>query len=85
MVGVPYRGGGPIAQALAGGEIQVGDMGLGNFLGLLNTGKIKVLAVSTPRRSSVVPDVPAFREAGVEFPVSSWRGLVAPRGVPSLS
>ena len=46
IVGIPYRGGGPIAQALVAGELQIAKMGLGNFLGLLDTGKIKPLAVA---------------------------------------
>jgi tripartite-type tricarboxylate transporter receptor subunit TctC len=55
IVGVPYRGGGPIAQALVAGELQVAKMGLGNFLGLLGTGKIKPLAVAAARRRSSCP------------------------------
>ena len=64
IVGIPYRGGGPIAQALVAGELQIAKMGLGNFLGLLDTGKIKPLAVAATRRSKLVPDVPTLAEAG---------------------
>jgi tripartite-type tricarboxylate transporter receptor subunit TctC len=41
IVGIPYRGGGPIAQELVAGQLQIAKMGIGNFLGLLSTGKIK--------------------------------------------
>jgi len=83
IVGIPYRGGGPIAQALVAGELQVAKMGLGNFLGLLGTGKIKPIAVAAGRRSILVPDVPTLAEAGVDFPPFGWWGLAAPKGVPA--
>jgi tripartite-type tricarboxylate transporter receptor subunit TctC len=82
VVGIPYRGGGPIAQALVAGELQVAKMGLGNFLGLMGTGKIKPLAVAAVRRSPLAPDVPTLAEAGIDFPPFGWWGLAAPRGVP---
>jgi tripartite-type tricarboxylate transporter receptor subunit TctC len=82
VVGIPYRGGGPIAQALVAGELQVAKMGLGNFLGLMGTGKIKPLAVAAVRRSPLAPNVPTLAEAGIDFPPFGWWGLAAPRGVP---
>ena len=82
VVGIPYRGGGPIAQALVAGELQVAKMGLGNFLGLMGTGKIQPLAVAAVRRSPLAPDVPTLAEAGIDFPPFGWWGLAAPRGVP---
>jgi tripartite-type tricarboxylate transporter receptor subunit TctC len=83
IVGIPYRGGGPMAQALAAGEIQVGGVGLGNFLGLAEAGKVRVIAVSAPRRSPLVPDVMTYLEAGLGgYPQRGWWGLAAPRGTP---
>lgn len=82
VVGVPYRGGGPIAQALVAGELQIAKMGLGNFLGLIETGKIKPLAVAAARRSKLVPDVPTLAEAGIDFPPFGWWGLAGPKGLP---
>jgi tripartite-type tricarboxylate transporter receptor subunit TctC len=82
IVGVPYRGGGPIAQALAAGELQIAKMGLGNFLGLLSTGKIKPLAVASERRSKLVPDVPTLAETGIDCPPFGWWGLAGPKGLP---
>ena len=82
IVGIPYRGGGPIAQALVAGDLQIAKMGLGNFLGLLSTGKIKPLAIAAARRSKLVPDVPTLAEAGIDFPPFGWWGLAAPKGPP---
>lgn len=82
IVGVPYRGGGPIAQALVANELQIAKMGLGNFLGLIETGKIKPLAVAAARRSKLAPDVPTLAEAGIDFPPFGWWGLAGPKGLP---
>ncbi|HEY7665515.1 MAG TPA: tripartite tricarboxylate transporter substrate binding protein [Xanthobacteraceae bacterium] len=81
IVGIPYRGGGPIAQALVAGDLQVAKMGLGNFLGLVGTGKIKPLAVAAARRSPLLPEVPTLAEAGIDFPPFGWWGLAGPRGL----
>jgi tripartite-type tricarboxylate transporter receptor subunit TctC len=83
IVGIPYRGGGPIAQALAANDIQIGNMGLGNFIGLAQSGKLKLLAVSAPQRSPLAPDAPTFAEAGLNtYPGRGWWGLAAPKGTP---
>jgi tripartite-type tricarboxylate transporter receptor subunit TctC len=83
IVGIPYRGGGPAAQALAANDVQVTRFGVGNFTGLLEGGKVKALAISTPQRSPLLPDVPTLAEAGLPgYPGQGWWGLAAPRGTP---
>lgn len=82
IVGIPYRGGGPIAQELVAGQLQIAKMGIGNFLGLLATGKIKPIAVSAPRRSPLLPGVPTFAETGLGYPGFGWWGLASPKGTP---
>ena len=83
IVGIPYRGGGPAAQALAANQVQVTRFGVGNFLGLLQAGKVKALAVSSAKRSAVMPDVPTFAELGWgDYPGQGWWGLAAPKGTP---
>lgn len=84
--GVPFRGGGPIAQALASGDIQVGKMGVGNFLSLAEGGKLKLVAVDTPQRVALLPDVPTLGEAGLgDFKFVGWWGLAAPHGTPATA
>ena len=56
IVGIPYRGGGPAAQALAANDVQVTRFGVGNFTGLLEGGKVKALAVGLPARSPLLPE-----------------------------
>ena len=83
IVGVPYRGGGPAAQALAANDVQVTRFGVGNFTGLLESGKVKALGIGLPTRSALFPDVPTLDEAGLAgFPGQGWWGLAAPRGTP---
>jgi len=84
IVGVPYKGGGPAAQALAGNQVQVTRFGIGNFLGLIKAGKVKALAVSADKRSPLLPDVPTLAEAGLGgYPGQGWWGLAAPKGTPA--
>ena len=86
IAAVPFAGGGPIAQALTTNEIQIGNMGLGNFLGQIEAGAIRPLAVTTPERSKILPDVPTYKEAGLSgFSAQAWWGLAAPRGAPKAA
>ena len=83
IVGIPYRGGGPAAQALAANDVQVTRFGVGNFTGLLESGKVKALGIGLPTRSALFPNVPTLDEAGLAgFPGQGWWGLAAPRGTP---
>jgi tripartite-type tricarboxylate transporter receptor subunit TctC len=83
IVGIPYKGGGPAAQALAAGEIQLTRFGVGNFMGLIGAGQVRALAVTSAERSPLLPDVPTFAEAGFGgYPGQGWWGLAAPRGTP---
>lgn len=83
IVGVPYKGGGPAAQALAANEVQVTRFGVGNFRGLLDAGKVRALAIAASERSKLLPDVPTFKEAGLAYPGQGWWGLAAPKGTPA--
>ncbi|NML43329.1 tripartite tricarboxylate transporter substrate binding protein [Ramlibacter sp. G-1-2-2] len=84
IVGVAYKGGGPISTALAAGEIQLAQMGIGNFTGVLQAGKVKPLAVSAEKRTPSMPQVPTLKEAGLDgFSARVWWGLAAPAGTPS--
>jgi tripartite-type tricarboxylate transporter receptor subunit TctC len=83
IAGIPYRGGGPAAQALAANDVQVTRFGVGNFIGAIESGRVKALAVSSAKRSAVLPNVPTFTEVGWgDYPGQGWWGLVAPKGTP---
>ena len=83
IVGIPYRGGGPMAQALAASEIQVAGVGLGNFLGSGRRRQDQADRGLGAARSPLVPDVMTFDEAGLGgYPQRGWWGLAAPAGTP---
>ncbi len=83
IAGIPYKGGGPIANAVTAGEIQIGQMGLGNFIGLIQGGQIRAVAVSAGKRVAQLPQVPTMAEAGLGgFPSRTWWGLAAPAATP---
>ena len=82
-VHVPYKGGGPMITALMANEVQFSLDNLGPFLPLIQTGKLRALAVAAPQRLSMLRDVPTFEELG--YPRSnatSWIGLAAPAKTP---
>lgn len=82
MVVAAYKGTGPQLQAVVGGEA---DVSVDPFVGLqlIRSGKIKALAVLSPKRSAALPDVPTADEAGLKgMTFGSWAGLLAPAGTP---
>jgi tripartite-type tricarboxylate transporter receptor subunit TctC len=56
--------------------------GVGNFRGLMDAGKVRMLAIATNQRSKQFPDVPTLKEAGLNYPGQGWWGLAAPKGTP---
>ena len=80
---VPYKGAAPLLTDLLGGHIDYAFAGHSVMLPHIKSGKIRAIAVSSPKRSAQLPDVPAVNEfiPGFEFP--TWIGLVAPPGMPT--
>lgn len=83
VVHVPYKGATPAAVAVAAGEVDVSMQGLGTVTSLIQGGKLRLLAVSTPQRLAQYPNVPTFQESGMpNFTFNSWFAMVAPAGTP---
>jgi len=81
---VSYKGGGPAVIALMGGEVSLGFPTMPSVIQHVKSGKLRGLAVSTPRRSPFMPDLPTISEAGVSgYEVSGWQGLLVPTGTPN--
>jgi tripartite-type tricarboxylate transporter receptor subunit TctC len=87
FVHVPYKGSAPANTDLAGGHVDLHFDQLSSVLPLLQAGKLRALAVTTARRSALLPDVPTLTEAGVaRFDASTTLGLVLPgRATPELA
>ena len=79
MIHVPYRGGAPALNDLAGGQVQLAFMGPAASMGLLRSGTIRALAVTSETRAGVLPDVPTIGEFVPGYEASNWFGLVAPK------
>ena len=80
---VPYKGAAGLAPALLSGDIGIGFIGYSIVAPHARTGKLRVLAVSTPQRSALTPDVPTMAQAGVPgYGFSISVGYLAPAGTP---
>lgn len=81
---VPYKGGAPALQDVLAGVVSVIVIPPNAALSHVQGGKLKVLAISSPERSTAVPSVPTFAELGhKQLTVSSWVGISAPKGTPA--
>lgn len=80
---VPYKGGAPATVDLLAGQVQVFCPGLPPVLPHIKSGKLKALAITMPKRTPFLPDVPTATEQGhPQFDVNSWVGLLAPAKTP---
>jgi tripartite-type tricarboxylate transporter receptor subunit TctC len=83
MVHIPYRGAGPAALDLATGRVDFFFVSYSSALSFLQAGKIRPLAVTSPKRMPTLLDAPTMREAGYAgIELDAWFGLVAPAGTP---
>ncbi len=83
MVGIPYRGGGPMMIDLLGGVFPLMFINQDVALQHVRSGKLKAIAVSSLQRNALYPDVPTIAESGIAgFQALSWSGLSLPKGTP---
>jgi tripartite-type tricarboxylate transporter receptor subunit TctC len=83
LVHVPYKGGGPAMGDLVGGQIQLIFATTASAIPHLKSGRIKGIAVTTAKRSALLPDLPTISEAGLAgFDANNWYGLVVPARTP---
>jgi len=81
---VPYKGGGPAAIALMGGEIAMIFGEPATVVQHIKSGKMKAIAVTSGKRALALPDLPTVQETGVaRYDVTSWNGQLAPAGTPA--
>jgi putative tricarboxylic transport membrane protein len=80
---VSFPGGAEIALALLGGHVDVTHSGLGNVLPHVREGRMRVLAITGPKRLwGPFAEVPTWKEVGVDMTASGWRGVLAPKDLP---
>jgi len=82
-VTVHYKGGAPAMQDLLGGTAQIMFANISDVISQVKAGKLTAIAVTTPKRSAVVPDVPTLAESGYpDFSFATWQAVVGPAGLP---
>ncbi len=83
LIHVPYKGTGPALNDTIGGQVQVILGSVATALQHVRSGRLRALAVTTPKRISAAADVPTVQEAGFPaYEVTNWHGLVGPKGLP---
>ena len=83
MVGIPYRGGGPMMQDLLGGQIPLMFINQDTALPHVKSGKLRALAVTSLQRNALYPDTPTIAESGIpNFQALSWSGMSVAKGTP---
>nr|MBP7567593.1 tripartite tricarboxylate transporter substrate binding protein [Burkholderiaceae bacterium] len=84
MTHVSYKGSAPAMLDLTGGQIQLSFESMPVVLPLVKSGKLRALAVTTPHRSALMPDVPTVAESGFPgFDVTVWYGVFGPANMPA--
>jgi tripartite-type tricarboxylate transporter receptor subunit TctC len=82
LLHVPYRGAGQSVTALYAGDTDLLIVGLIETMAHVREGRLRAIAVTSPERSPVIPDVPSLAEAAPGYDVTIWYALFAPRGTP---
>jgi tripartite-type tricarboxylate transporter receptor subunit TctC len=82
LVHVPYGSSPQAMTALIRGDVQMAVMPAISVVPHVESGAVKMLAVTTPKRSLLLPNVPTLKESGIDVEADAWNGLIAPAGTP---
>ena len=81
---IPYKGGGPAMSDLIGAQVDASFMNINTGLANIKAGKLRALAITSAKRSPLLPDVPTLEELGIKgVTVNSWQAFAAPKGLPA--
>jgi tripartite-type tricarboxylate transporter receptor subunit TctC len=81
---IPYKGGGPAMSDLLGAQVDATFMNINTGLANIKAGKLRALAITSTKRSPLLPDVPTMEESGIKgVTVYSWQAFAAPKGLPA--
>lgn len=82
LLHVPYKGAAPVVNDMLGGSIDMSFLNIAGAINYVKSGQLRAIAVSTLKRSTLLPDLPAIAETYPGFEVNSWYGLMAPARTP---
>jgi len=81
---IPYKGGAPAMSDLLGGQVDATFMNINTGIQNVKAGKLRALAITSSKRSPLLPDVPTMEESGIKgVTVYSWQAIAAPKGLPA--
>jgi tripartite-type tricarboxylate transporter receptor subunit TctC len=81
---IPYKGGGPAMSDLLGAQVDATFMNINTGFANIKAGKLRALAITSAKRSPLLPDVPTMEESGIKgVTVYSWQAFAAPKGLPA--
>ncbi len=82
---VPYKGGAPMMNDLLGGHVTVAMASSVGAMPQAKAGLVRMMAVTSPKRFSLLPEVPTLRELGYDVVMTTWYGLMAPKATPQAA
>jgi tripartite-type tricarboxylate transporter receptor subunit TctC len=82
LVHIPYGSSPQAVTALIRGDVQIVCLPAASVMSQVQTGKVRALAVTSPRRSALLPSIPTLNEAGIDVDANAWNGLIAPAKTP---
>lgn len=85
MVHIPYKGSGSARADLLGGQVKIGCLGISSIIQHHKAGQLRIIAVTSAKRSPELPDIPSIAETVPGYDASLWTGLLAPRGTPAAA
>ncbi|SOZ97815.1 conserved exported hypothetical protein [Cupriavidus taiwanensis] len=81
---IPYKGGAPAMNDLIGAQVDASFMNINTAVPHIRAGKLRALAITSTKRSPILPDVPTMDESGIKgVTVYSWQAVAAPKGLPA--
>ena len=83
IVHIPYKGSDRVRADLIGGQVKIGCLGLSSILPHHRAGQLRIIAVTSAKRSPELPDIPAIAETLPGYEAILWTGILAPRGTPA--
>lgn len=85
MVHIPYKGSGPARADLLGGQVKIGCLGISSIINNHRAGQLRIIAVTSAKRSQELPDIQSIAETVPGYDASLWTALLAPRGTPAAA
>lgn len=79
---IPYRGGGPAINDMIGGQVSMGFGSIASTLPFVKQGKLRMVGITSAKRSPAVPDIPTIGETLKGYEMTPWNAMFAPRGTP---